>query len=194
MKPATFAALLKGDIENAIIAETPGGIEAQEAQGQQQFAMSESLPIECIGCTREQLEKIGIIFGDPVDDLFVAVKLPDGWRKATTDHPLWTDLIDDKGCKRAMMFYKAAFYDRHAHISLTNRYSSGVDYDFIEDNCRTKRRCVVKDIDNIIYQTKEIEWNDDRPDWEVERALEKEANDWLDDHYPDHDNPLAYWD
>ena len=42
--PAAIIALAQGDIENALIAATPGGIEAQEARGQQEFAANSTLP------------------------------------------------------------------------------------------------------------------------------------------------------
>ena len=118
MNPATFRALLNGDLKNAITASTPGGIEAQEAAGQKEFVASESLPKETNGCTREQLEGMGIQFGADIDDLFVSVKLPDGWRKIPTGHSMWSDLVDDKVQKGASIFYKAAFYDRSAFISV----------------------------------------------------------------------------
>ena len=99
--------------------DAAGAILAQEARGQRAFAASTVLPIECLGCTREQLEALGIVFGEPVDDLFIEVQLPEGWEKVPTDHSMWTDLVDAQGERRAAVFYKAAFYDRSAHISLT---------------------------------------------------------------------------
>ena len=116
--PAAVMAALKGDLSNAIIAATPGGIEAQEAQGQQNFVNSTTLPIKCNFGNREQFEKMGIVFGEPVDDLFCDVQLPQGWRKERTDHSMWSNLLDDQGRIRASIFYKAAFYDRDAFLSI----------------------------------------------------------------------------
>ena len=82
--PAAIIALAQGDIENALIAATPGGIEAQEARGQQEFAANLTLPRSgnsWNSSCREQLEEMGIVFGEDVDDLFVEVKLPEGWKK-----------------------------------------------------------------------------------------------------------------
>jgi hypothetical protein len=118
--PAALSAMFDGNTENFLAASTPGGIEAQEARGQLDFVASETLPKEMLhGCTREKLEEMGIRFGDDVDDLFVSVELPDGWEKRPTDHSMWSELVDDKGVVRANIFYKAAFYDRNAHISLS---------------------------------------------------------------------------
>jgi hypothetical protein len=118
ISPAAMIAALTGDLENAMIAATPGGIEAQEARGQKDFVANNTLPIKCNFCTREQLEEMGIVFGEPVDDLFVEVQLPKGWKKVPTDHSMWSDLVDAEGHKRASIFYKAAFYDRDAFIGL----------------------------------------------------------------------------
>jgi hypothetical protein len=76
---------------------TPGGIEAQEARGQRQFVNSATLPRRCIGCTREQVERMGVVFGADVDALFVNVTLPDGWSKVPTTHSMWSELRDAGG-------------------------------------------------------------------------------------------------
>lgn len=111
-------AAMQGDWENAQTASTPDGIEAQEAQGQQDFVKSEVLPRRCNFCTRNQLEALGIVFGKEVDDLFIEAVLPAGWKKVPTEHSMWSELLDAQGKKRASIFYKAAFYDRDAFISL----------------------------------------------------------------------------
>lgn len=67
----------------------------------------------------EAFEAIGITLGEPTDELFRSATLPEGWKIVATDHSMWTRLLDDKGEERASIFYKAAFYDRRAHISLT---------------------------------------------------------------------------
>lgn len=119
--PAALVALVSGlenekdGLENFRAAVTPGGIERQEAEGQRIFVASEVLPIDC---PQSELEALGFKFGEPVDDLFVAVQFPDGWKKKATDHSMWSELIDPEGKVRASIFYKAAFYDRKAHMSL----------------------------------------------------------------------------
>ncbi len=116
---AALAAAARGDIDNFMVATVPGGIEAQEAQGQRDFVASATLPIEMLhGCTRRKLEEMGIKFGDHVDALFVNVTLPNGWEVRPTDHSMWSELFDADGSVRARIFYKAAFYDRSAHIFL----------------------------------------------------------------------------
>lgn len=115
MKAATLAALIKGDLRNAVIAATPGGIEAQEKAGQIEQSFASTLPKKL---DRAQFEKAGFIFANEADDLFVNVTFPKGWRKRSTDHDMWTDIVDESEKKRGSIFYKAAFYDRSAFANL----------------------------------------------------------------------------
>ena len=73
------------------------------------------------------------MFGDVVegDDLFRAVTLPKGWSKAATDHAMWSGVVDGRGVERVEVFYKAAFYDRAAHMRLARpgcRFASSYIY------------------------------------------------------------------
>lgn len=96
------------------------GIYAQEAAGQRQLVHSDVLPADFNRGKREEFEALGIIFGEPVegDPLFVYATLPEGWKKQPTDHSMWSELIDETGKVRVRIFYKAAFYDRKAHMSI----------------------------------------------------------------------------
>ena len=98
----------------------PDVIEAQEARGQNQLTNGELLPVDCDN--KEILEAEGVIFGEPIPDdpIFCKAVLPDGWKKMPTDHSMWSELIDSDGVVKASIFYKAAFYDRSAFMSVTN--------------------------------------------------------------------------
>ena len=120
-KPAAASAFMAGDVENAKVAMTPGGIEAQERDGQNSFVNSDELPVDA---PWDDLKKMGI---KPVEhpkhaklggELFVKVELPKGWEKRPTDHDMWNELVDDTGKVRATIFYKAAFYDQRAFLRL----------------------------------------------------------------------------
>ncbi len=136
MTPAALRALQEGSIENFVTATTPGGIEAQEKQGQLSMAgRPGKLPIKGTNTKeeRERWEALGFVFGPPVhsgDDpqLWVEVVFPLGWTVVPTDHSMWSDILDAQGRKRAMMFYKAAFYDQKAHVQLERRYDTRRDY------------------------------------------------------------------
>lgn len=100
----------------------PGGVVEQEALGQRELVESTQLPVQgLLGRDRPRWEALGVKIldqGAGEDPLFCRVELPAGWRKVPTDHPLWTDLVDEGGKVVASICYKAAFYDRHAHVSL----------------------------------------------------------------------------
>jgi len=118
MTPAAMAALLAGDLKNFVAASTPGGIEAQEAAGQAEVVRDcNRLPKRMIRCERSDFEALGFEFIGPADDLFDLVAFPAGWKLVATDHSMWSDLLDGDGVKRFAVFYKAAFYDRKAHVS-----------------------------------------------------------------------------
>jgi hypothetical protein len=206
MTPAAVRAALEGDIENFLVAATPGGIEAQEARGQQDFVNSTTLPIKFNYGNREQFEQMGIVFGEPVDDLFCEAQLPEGWRKEPTDHSMWSDLLDDKGRKRASIFYKAAFYDRSAFLNITGRFHTSVDpvggwadYDYDEPGMW---HCVVRSCGEQVWASDpfgpepppdagrdaHLAWYAQKDEWaELGRS-------WLDSEYPDYRDPTAYWD
>ena len=197
----TPAALLKGDIDNAIIASTPGGIEKQEAEGQKVFVNSTTLPRRFLYCTKEQLEKIGIKFLENADDLFVNVELPKGWEKRATNHSMWSELIDEKGRKRARIFYKAAFYDRDAHISINNRFSARRQpEDFYKSRMSCQERNagkwagIVYDCDEIIWQTKWENPPKNDKDFAFDERIHNEAKNWLNENYPKWQEPTEYWD
>ena len=202
ISPAALSALVKGDVGNFIIASTPGGIERQEAEGQASFVgMKDSLPIKC---PREQLEKLGFKFGSPIDEHFISVIFPVGWSKRATDHSMWSELLDEQGRKRGSIFYKAAFYDRSAHMNLSTRFltttqylnNDGTPFDWERSNGTnqpTKVRAIVKDsaTEEILWSSET--WNRGDKNWVEQDAHQAAARKYLTDNYPDFNNPLAYW-
>lgn len=177
----------------------PRAIERQEAEGQTSFVESDTLPIDFgmfdKGEGKTALEKAGVKFLGPVegDALFNYVRLPSGWKKeATTDHSMWSHLLDDRGRKRASIFYKAAFYDRRAHVSVNSRFAILNDYDQPDGVLLT----FVDDQGQRAYSTDVVSVN--RDDYKEQASFrdlqEKECEAWLAEHYPDWRNPGAYWD
>lgn len=177
-----FEALLLGDSGQTIL--------NQEKRGQQDLQQYDVLPIDS---PRDKLESLGFWFGEYIDDLFIECKLPEGWKKVPTNHSMWTDLIDDRGRCRAGIFYKAAFYDRSAHMRLNRRfsYSSQPVGGWEQENYRDKPFfSVVSDNGNIVWYSEEHACDD----YPLADQHEKEARLWLDEHYPNWENDLAYWE
>lgn len=186
--PAFLRAIERGDLTNAMVAATPGGIEAQEACGQRDMASNfKTLPK---GMDREIAEGLGFKFlPEGGDDIFDAVDAPAGWSIRPTDHSMHSDIVDDQGRVRGGIFYKAAFYDRRADGRWSQRYQAKVQYD-AEYN-----RTSVDAFDTAtgtILQAFPVP-QDDRPAWERAEQPEKDAKDYLTEHFPDWNNAAAYW-
>jgi hypothetical protein len=182
-----------GPLANLVVAMGgPRGIEAQESQGQGDLVNSDTLPTEGL---ERIAAALGIAIVDPVPDdaLFTYVKLPVGWTKTGTDHAMWSELLDEKGRKRAAIFYKAAFYDRGAHIHAERRFSVRLDYD--HEKQHGEAICYVEDADGQrrVFTSTAHRVMPPRS-WEASDAARAEATAWLLEAYPDHDNAVAYWE
>jgi len=178
----------------AMVMGSSVAIEHQEAQGQRQFVESDTLPMDIRGEERAILETFGVKFlgAVPGDDAFQYVELPLGWRKTPTDHSMWSELMDEKGRKRASIFYKAAHYDRRANLSLCHRFSVKFDYD------RLKREGIyvahVMDGDRVIHTTDPVDHADGDLVYATAQKAETIVCKWLDKNYPDWKDLSAYWD
>lgn len=145
------------------------------------------------------IERLGIeVLGD-YDDLFLNVKLPDGWRIEATDHAMHSDLLDDKGRKRAGIFYKAAFYDRKAHWNLCNRYYCGLAYDtpdgkYVEGKRANSEAVWDSVTGSIVYRANVNAIPTDDDYYAKLNRASDETRAWLGETYPEWRQPFAYWD
>ncbi len=174
-------------------------IERQEAQGQASFVGSDTLPTQMGAEDEATLERFGVKFHSVVegDPLFQYATLPAGWSKKQTNHSMWSKLVDDKGRERAAMFYKAAFYDRGAHLQMTRRFEPAYDYD--REKADRVATAVVLDCGAEVFRTDpKTLLPDDRENWEANGAMKDavraEAEAWLDTNYPDWKSAAAYWE
>lgn len=204
---AALRAYLAGDMKNFAVAQVPGGIEAQEAAGQTMLVESQILPQEGTikpgfygdpkQTQQQRLEAVGFVFGEQVDDLFVRCQLPPGWTKQAEDHSMWSRLEDEHGRKRASIFYKAAFYDRSAHLSLEQRFTYRTWYaptiDQTEDFNQRREApvcMVVLDGRTPIFATASFQGDNLEAKGEARKACEL----WLETHYADWRDPFKYWE
>lgn len=96
-------------------------IEGMEEAGQRQLLESTVIPTRMLhGCTEQTLLDLGFELGPEVDGdpLFREARLPAGWSRQSGEHTMWSYLVDGSGKRRVAMFYKAAYYDRGAHLSI----------------------------------------------------------------------------
>lgn len=178
----------------AMLKGTSQMIYDQEAVGQESFVGSETLPSKMLypENAKKMLKKWGFVFHGEVegDPMFHYVTLPEGWKKERTDHSMWSKLLDQQGRERASIFYKAAFYDRSAHLSLTCRYGFHTDYD--RRDAEGVEVVIVTDCGERIHETEPLA-NEDGQNWESYEKSKKVAVAWLDERYPRWRDPTAYW-
>jgi hypothetical protein len=100
-------------------------ITGQEAAGQQEIVHSDVIPTRLIGCSEDDLTVLGFELGDQIegDPLFRQATLPAGWSREGSEHAMGSYIVDGDGYRRCSIFYKAAFYDRDANLSLQTVYS-----------------------------------------------------------------------
>lgn len=171
-------------------AENPSdGILAAEAQGQTAFVREAVLPSDGL---KDSVLPDGLVVEGKHDDLFVKVTLPEGWsKKASPGHSMWSYLLDGQGRQRAAIFYKAAFYDRSAHLDWSTRY--GIRTRYLDDGGRvqvvvTDAPAGVDEEGPVLWESEIVESYDDGG------KARKAALAWLDERRPDWRNPMAYWD
>lgn len=185
---------------NAIAAATPGGIEEQEKNGQSQLTLVfDRLPRKIDEpAGRHMLEQMGFIFGENLNDLFVAVTPPKGWTLRPSSHSMWSHVHDEQGRQRLSVFYKAAFYDKDAHMTIDLRYrinryqACDIDGHRIESDGSMPEfvLCEIVDHDKscvIVIGKRE------RTDYDQADVFNERAAAWLAENKPDWSNPLAYW-
>lgn len=99
-------------------------IEGMEAAGQRQLVESQDLPSKFndydLDGPQSAYEALGFTFGEPHehDPMFRPATLPAGWKREGSEHAMWSYIVDELGRRRVSIFYKAAFYDRDAFMSL----------------------------------------------------------------------------
>jgi len=157
------------------------------------------------------------------DDLFCQATIPAGWQivPSPTNPHYWSDLIDDRGCIRASMLYKAAFYDRRAHINVQARFD--VKYETLA-TCRWPNNVEppyegIKDsivvacaFDHLHKREAFVTANFQHSALVAENRLKRTAGDlvgrnmslgyfvtkivedWLNEHYPKWHDVDAYWE
>ena len=164
-------------------------VKAQEAQGQAELVESDTIPKKMTDRTKKILESWGVQILDECDDLFVYATLPEGWTKTAGSHPMWSHLRDEQGRIRATMFYKAAFYDRSAHITTVSRYKSVIDYNHGDDS---KVVLLCMDCETVLHRLECDVTPDNR--YRKMDELEQIGEKWLDDNVGSNWRAAEAWD
>jgi len=179
-------------LADAITKDTSKTITDMESEGQQSFVMSDTLPTISYDDDKKILESWGFVFGEVVKDdpLFQYCKLPNGWKREKTFHYMHSDILDEKGRKRISVFYRAAWYDRKVNYHIKQRFTMQSDYEKRKAGIAVS---FVSDVDKRIWTSNFIQVENDDNYYKALDKTDKEANNWLDQNYPDWRKTGAYW-
>lgn len=172
-------------------------IEHMVSEGQQE-AIRRVHVAKKVRPSKEAWEQLGFTFTDiEGDDILCNATLPKGWSIQATEHSMWNNIIDENGMIRGRMYYKAAFYDRHAHMYLECRYKMCNIY-VGEDHSTTEIYFGNNEEKLFVagqIHSKENETREERlARYNLEEELEEKTRNWANQNYPDWENVHAYWD
>ncbi len=122
------------------------------------------------------------------DDLFFSCQPPPDWTKSTEGN--WTWVYDKKGRKRIVQFYKSAYGDTEAFLSLCPMFT--ISQATVENGylvCKILKNDQFEDS----FASREYDPNDPWSRENLRVRLDKECKVWLDKKFPEWKNPLAYW-
>ena len=180
-------------LAGALLGGGDGEIERMEAEGQASFVESEVLPANFIrpfsAGDFETLRNWGFVIGDVVeeDPLWIYATLPPGWERRATDHDMWSEIVDEKGRVRIMVFYKAAFYDRRASMELVSRLSIARGFQPEEGDGG--------EVAILVDGFKRLKSFGGRHLSYSERtSVHEEAGQWLRARFPECNSHSAYWE
>jgi hypothetical protein len=187
-------------LADALAVGSSGAIERSEKRGQQELVESSQLPVDRFDSpynnskhtVREMLlANGGKVLHETADDpIFYDVILPKGWGLKPTDHDMWSDLIDASGRTRAAIFYKAAFYDRSAHIDLVRRFSASAHCLDYNANPKVYVPAICDSNDNVVWHGARVVG----AEYDEHVKLREEAEAVLKVACPDYMDPSKYWD
>lgn len=180
-------------LAEAVVTGTNATIERMEQRGQQELVGQggESVSLPTDGSNHPAFATMGVIYGAPIQDdpIFRSATLPKGWKLEPTEHSMWSNLLDDKGRKRAQIFYKAAFYDRSCHIHLCRRFNVSMTFKTKASDSPTRNEVIDGSTGEVLHAT---EWraSNDYTSGDVDR---KACAEFLAAKFPGYEDPAAYW-
>lgn len=170
----------------------PEAIVISERRGQKDLCNSTDLPIKEFWAW-EILKAAGVKNLGPSERLFNKAELPPGWKKEATSHSMWSDLLDEKGRKRAGIFFKAASYDYDAHMTATRRFSSGADQDDSSDY-EGPQFPSISDGGKIVWRGPLMTKTPSEKEWDLRARVGKIAEEKLKSIVPDYEDATKNWD
>lgn len=168
-----------------------------EEEGQRELLAANGASLPITGSEHPCFAKMGIVFGAALDGFFREATLPPGWSlEASGEHVMWTDLVDDRGRKRARLHHKALLTARMASMKPTVRYIARIEYQGEFGRPGESNRGFVFDnsTQTEIFTTRTLRREGNDRMFLKTDTLKQEVAQWLKEHFPDHEDPAAYWD
>jgi hypothetical protein len=134
----------------------------------------------------EQLISLGFVLGPKVSDFLTEGKIPLGWKKEAGAYPSFIRLIDDKGRTRGSLFIDLTPSYPYTDLLLNRRYGS---YFYETDETKENYQFVIKDSGIIIKKL----GVSPRGSGKNIDTIRRKGKEWLNRHYPDWKNKVAYW-
>lgn len=141
---------------------------------------------------KEVFESVGFTFEDVGDNDCYQATLPVGWKSYSESEFGGTTLLDEKGRERGFFFYKTLPYESdNGILKLCTRFE--VNWNFINpENWNGPVEVLVVDYveDTVVFNAGQC----DELESKEYNQLHEKASEFLNNNYPDWENPLKYWD
>lgn len=137
--------------------------------------------------SKEAFEKLGFVFETVEDDDLYLATLPKGWKLDSSDYYCVT-LIDEQNRERASYHYETDMRQFSGETNLLERFC--VHFDPHRSSSPVKISVKDRANGNILFDAGECNGNHTL----TFEDLVNKAKSFLNEHYPDYENPFAYWD
>lgn len=141
---------------------------------------------------REDLERAGVVYGDIVTNnhLLAICTLPPGWHLVQTGDIDWSELLDDKGNRRASVYICTDVFRRNAYVEIESRFTVREGYQDGETAI-----CIAFQDGREVFTSSAYPYSEYGTSsyYQAEAAAKAEVETWLAEHWPDWRDPNAYW-
>lgn len=137
---------------------------------------------------------INIIGQTKGDTLYFDAELPAGWHIKATDNIWWSEVIDNKGRKRAGVYCKEMCGTGDTFIKFFARYDFYANFN---EQDKENMSWVVTDnaTELVVFETEKMSTDSNERDyWVLRDKLTGQCLDFLAKNYPNHEDINAYWD
>lgn len=184
-----------GAVAIAMTGDSDGAIAFIEHCNNLSAKQKNAFPIKC-NLSDEELKNLGFTFEDNIDKYLRSVILPENWKieRLQNSASMHNQLFDEENHVRAHIMMANNPWDRDAYATFYSRYYVSKNWDnnlvsvqIVDRKIGILRESEKVNLDFSLLESIRIENND---------ILSKkmiEYTSWLVEHFPEHENVLAYW-